>query len=246
MRGQVSRRIMLKLLQKDAMPVDLAERLAVGGARDPEPDRQRGAVARQADDAHVMAEIFAAELRADAGDLSQRRDLGLHREVAEGVAVLAALRRQIVEIMRRGELHGLEIELGRRAADDDRKMIGRAGRCPERQDFLAQELDQAIMRQKRGRALEEIGLVGRTAALGDEQEFVSVLALGVDVDLRGKIGFCIHLLEHAERRELRIAQIVSLIGVADALGDGAGVVARGEDQPAFLAHDDRAIRTRNG
>ena len=137
--GRILRRIVLELLEEHAVPGDLAERLAVGRAGDAEADRQRGAVARQADDAHVVAEIFAAELRADAELLRQLVDLGLHREVAEGVAVLAALGRQPVEITGRGELHRLQVQLGRRAADDDGEMIGRAGGGAERQNLLLQE-----------------------------------------------------------------------------------------------------------
>ena len=92
--GQIFRRIVLELLEEDAVLGDLAERLAVGRARHAEPDRQRGAVPRQPDHAHVVAEIFAAELRADAERLRELVHLLLHLEIAEGVAVLGALRRQ--------------------------------------------------------------------------------------------------------------------------------------------------------
>ena len=63
---QILGRIGLQRLQEDAVPGDLALGLAVGRAGDAEADRQRGAVARQADDANIVAEILAAELRADA------------------------------------------------------------------------------------------------------------------------------------------------------------------------------------
>ena len=87
---QILRRIVLELLEEHAVPGDLAERLAVGRARHAEPDRQRRAVARQPDHAHVVAEILAAELRADAERLRHLEHLLLHREIAEGVAVLAS------------------------------------------------------------------------------------------------------------------------------------------------------------
>ena len=95
--GQILRRIVLELLEEHAVAGDLAERLPVGRARHAEPDRQRRAVARQPDHAHVVAEILAAELRADAERLRELVHLLLHLEVAEGVAVLGALGRQIVE-----------------------------------------------------------------------------------------------------------------------------------------------------
>ena len=54
-------------------------------------DRQRGAVPWQPDDAHVVAEVLAAELRTDAEVLREPEDLGLELEVAEPVAERRAL-----------------------------------------------------------------------------------------------------------------------------------------------------------
>src|SRR5262249_29893955 len=82
--GQIFRRIVLELFEIDALARDLAERLAVGRARYPEPDRKRSAVAGKADHAHVVAEIFAAELRAHAQRLRELMHLLFYREVAEG------------------------------------------------------------------------------------------------------------------------------------------------------------------
>jgi hypothetical protein len=73
--GQVFGRIGLQRLEIDAVLGDLALGLTIRRAGDAKPDRQRGAVARQADDADVMAEILAAELRADAERLRQLVDL---------------------------------------------------------------------------------------------------------------------------------------------------------------------------
>ena len=47
------------------------------------------------------------------------------------------------------------------------------------------------------------------------------------------------LLEHRDRRELRIAQVALQIRVARTLGERRLIVAVGPDQPALLAHDDR-------
>jgi hypothetical protein len=63
-------------------------------ARDRDGDRAARAVARQPDHAHVVAEVLAAELRADAEALRQLEHLALELEVAEAVALVAALRRQ--------------------------------------------------------------------------------------------------------------------------------------------------------
>ena len=69
--GQVLRRVGLQLLEEHALRRDLRLDLAVGRAGHADADRQRGAVARQADHPHVVAEILAAELRADAEVLRQ-------------------------------------------------------------------------------------------------------------------------------------------------------------------------------
>ena len=45
-------------------------------------------MARQPDDAHVVAEVLAAELRADPEGLGQLEDLLLELEVAEAVAAI--------------------------------------------------------------------------------------------------------------------------------------------------------------
>ena len=73
---------------------DLRLDLAVGRARHADADRARRAVARQADHAHVVAEVLAAELRADAGLLRELEHLRLELEVAEAAAERVAARRQ--------------------------------------------------------------------------------------------------------------------------------------------------------
>ena len=200
-------------------------------------------MARQADDAHVMAEIFAAELRADAERLRHFLDLALHLAVAEGVAVLGAALRQRIVIFAGGELHRLHRQLGRSAADDDGEMVRRAGRGAEREHFFFQEGEHAVAGEDRRRRLEQKRFVGRAAALGDEQELVFAIgaaaALGIDLDLRRHVGAGVLLLEHRQRRELRIAQIAFQISVARAFGERRLVVAGAPDEPALLAHDDR-------
>ncbi len=236
---QILLRMMLQLLQIDAVLGDLAEDLPVRRAGDAEPDRQRRAVPRQADHAHVVAEILSAELRADAERLRHLQDLLLHLEIAEGVAVGRALRRQRVEIARRSELHRLHRQLGRGAADDDGQVIRRARRGAERQHLLLQERQHAVARQDRRRRLEQETLVGRAAALGHEHELVGVLALRIDLALRGHVVLRVLLLEHRQRRHLRVAQVALQVRIARALGQRRLVVTLGDDARALLAHDDR-------
>ena len=103
-----------------------------------------------------------------------REDLGLELGIAKASPEVVAGSRQRVEIARRRQLGGLERVLGRRPADDDTEVIRRAGRGAERADLLVDPLGKARGVEQRLRLLEEQALVGRAAALGDEQELVLV------------------------------------------------------------------------
>jgi hypothetical protein len=121
-------------------------------------------------------------------------------------------------------------------------VVGRAGRRPEGADLLLEETGEAFGREHRGRRLEQEGLVGRAAALGDEEELVGRLPFRVDLDLRRQVVLRIRLLEHGERRQLAVAQVVPGIGVEHPLPQRRLVAAAGPDQPALLAHDDGGAR----
>ena len=93
--------IALELFEEDAVSRDLAERLAIGRTRHRDADRARRAMAREADDTHVVAEVLAAELRADAELRGELEDLRLELVIAEATAELVAGGRQRVEVVRR-------------------------------------------------------------------------------------------------------------------------------------------------
>jgi len=133
--------IAFQLLQEDAIFRNLAQSLTVGGARNTDTNRQAGAVARQADHPHIVAKILTTELRTDPHVATEFMDDFFHLKIAEALAHLSAFGGQVVQILRAGELHGLQIEFRRRAADNDRQMIGRAGRRSQRADLLVQEVD---------------------------------------------------------------------------------------------------------
>ena len=194
---------------------------------------------RQPDHPHVMAEILAAELRADAEPAGQLEHLLLEPAVAVGLAVAVALDRQRVEIAAAGELDRLQIHLGRSAADHDGEVVGRASGRAEGADFVVEELQQRLRVQHRPGLLIKEALVGGAAALGDEQKFVCLAGLGEEVDLRRKVVAGVDLLVHRQRSQLAVAQIGLGIGAADAGRECRGVVAVGPDLLALLAHDDR-------
>ena len=115
------------LLQPDPLLVDFCLDVAVGGAGDAHADRAGGAMARQADDAHVVGEVLAAELGADAEPVRRLEEFLLQFQVAEGPAVLVAMRGQCVQVLCGCELNGLEAGLGAGAADDEGEVIWGAG-----------------------------------------------------------------------------------------------------------------------
>src|SRR6185436_14119818 len=105
---QEAGRVGLEALQPDTRGRDLRQGLAVGRAGDGDADRAGRAVAGQADDAYVVAEVPPAELRADpevAGQLEHGR---LELEVTEAVRGHRAVPGQVVEVLRAGQLGRLE------------------------------------------------------------------------------------------------------------------------------------------
>ena len=91
--GQVFDRLGLQGFEKEALGRDLGEDLAVGRAGDREPDRAGGPVPRHPHDPHVVAEVLAAKLRPNPDFLTHLEHLGLHGQIAEGLAILVALGR---------------------------------------------------------------------------------------------------------------------------------------------------------
>ena len=229
--------VRLELLDPDAVLVDLGLGVAVGGTRDGEADRARGSVPREADDAYVEGEPLAAELRADAELMRDLEELGFERGVAEGAAMFVARGRERVVIMGRGQLDGLHGRLGGGAADDEREVIRRARGGAERLHLLGQELDEGLRIQDGLGLLVEVALVGRTAALGDEEELELGTLDGGEVDLRGEVRAGVLLGVEVERRELRVAEVVLRVGLIDAQGERFGVVATGPDLLALLGGD---------
>ena len=140
--GQEARGVGLQPLQEDALRRDLGLGLAVGRAGHRDAHRERRAVPGQPDHAHVVAEVLAAELGADAELAGELQDLLFEVAVAERVAELGARARQRVEVARRRQLGDLEVVLGRHAADDDRQVVGRAGGGAERAQLLVEERRQ--------------------------------------------------------------------------------------------------------
>src|SRR4051794_4944761 len=103
----------------------------------------------QPDDADVLAEVLAAELRADAEGLRQLEDLLLHLDVAEAVSGAVTGCRQRVEVVRARVLRRLDCELRTRAADDDCEVIWRARGGGEGPQLLVEGRQHALLVEHR-------------------------------------------------------------------------------------------------
>ncbi len=218
---------------------DLAERLAVGGARHRHRHRAAGAVTGEPDHAHVVAEVLAAELGTDPGGLGEMQHLAFELDVAERVPRHRSGGREGVEIFGRRQLRRLHRELRRRPAHHDRQVVRRAGRRAERLHLLEQPRQQPGLVEQRLRLLVQVALVGAAAAFGDEQELVLVAVGGGDLDLGREVVVGVALVVHRDRCHLAVAQVARLIRLEHAAGDGLFVAATGEDPLPFLRLDDR-------
>jgi len=196
-------------------------------------------MARGTDHAHVVHEVLAAELGADTALLANLKHLLLPLQVAEAAAAFVTRGGQFVEITGRSLLHGREAHLGRRAADADGQVVGRAGRRTEVEDMGFDEIGQRFLVQQRLGLLVEESFVGRTAALGNEEEFVLHAGMAaVDVDLRGEVRAGVFFFGHGERHDLRIAQVAVFVGLVHALGNAFRIVGARIDILALMADTD--------
>ena len=196
-------------------------------------------MARQAHHTHIQGEVLAAKLRPEAAGARRFQHLRFKIQITEGAAMGVAGRGHGVEILGAGHLDDLHGRLSRGAADDKHQVVGRAGRCAQREHLLGQELDDGLRVQHGARLLKQIRLVSRAAALGDEQEFVFLALHRIQIELRRQVGAGVLLGEHVQRGILRVAQVVLGVGMVDPFGERRLVAAAGPDLLALFAHDDR-------
>ena len=238
--GQETGRIFLELLEENAVLGDLGLHVAVGAAAHADAYGTRGRMARHTYHAHVVHEVFTAELGAHAALLTDFKHLFLPFQIAERTAALVARRGQMVEVSGRSLLDGGEVGLGRRTADHNGQMVRRTGRRAEVHDMGLDELGQRLLVQKRLGLLVQERLVGRAPSLGDEQEAVRITLSRVQVDLGRKVRAGVLFLGHRERNDLGIAQVAVAVCLVDTLREHLGVVAARIDVLALLAdHDGR-------
>ena len=222
--------------------VDFGLDVAVGRAADAEAHGAGSAMAREADHADVVGEIFAAELGAEAEFLAALLKLFFEFDVAESVSEFVALGGKRVVVFHRSLLDGFEVFLGRGAADDKSDVVGRTCCGAERLHFLDEERKEGVGVEQGLGLLIEICLIGRAAAFGHEEEVVFIVLGGVDVDLGGEVAAGVDLVVHGQGSVLRVAEIVGGIGVVDAVRNHFGIVAAGEHILAFFGVADGCAR----
>ncbi len=89
---------MFELFEKHAVLGDFASAMAIGEHETPSPIGKRSPMPRQTNNANVVTEIFAAELRSDAEILGERENFFLKLAVAERTRVGAAHWRQRIVV----------------------------------------------------------------------------------------------------------------------------------------------------
>ena len=194
---------------------------------------------RQTHNADVVSQSLAAELCAKSDLLSFLQELLLKVDVAEGTSRLIACCGQVVVELDRGEFHREQVLLSRRAADDECDVIGRAGSRSETLHLLHEEGQQrAFVLDGSLRHRIEVGLVGRTATLGDHYEAILSTLASFDIDLCGEVTTRVHLVVHVERSILRIAQVVLGERVENAEAQGFLILEARPNLLTLLAMND--------
>ena len=240
--GEVFRRVAFQFFEENAVARYFSQDLSVGRAGYGNADRAGCAVAGQANNAHIVAEVFAAKLRANADFVTHFEDLFFHFEIAESLAVFIALRGQGVEIFGTCEFGGFEGVFCGCAANDEGEVIGRAGGCAEFAQAQVDEVAQAFGIEQCSGFLIEQAFVGGPTAFGHEHEFVRIPLLGIDLDLSGQVGFGICFLKHVEWCQLAVAQVCFQKGSGNALCERGFVAAVGPYAIALFAHDNGCAR----
>ena len=99
---------------------------------------------RQADHADIMAEVLAAKLGANAHLAGHLQNGLLHLQVAEAAAVLVTGGVEVVQVLGRGELHGLQVGLSRGTTDDEGEVVRGASSSTQALDLGLDEGHQSL------------------------------------------------------------------------------------------------------
>ena len=99
---------------------------------------------RQADHADIVAEVLAAELRANAHLAGHLQNGLLHLQVTEAATVLVTGSVEVVQVLGRGELHGLQVGFSGSTTDDESEVVRRTGSSAQTLDLGFNEGHQSL------------------------------------------------------------------------------------------------------
>ena len=120
---------------------------------------------------------------------------------------------ELVEVVGGGELDGLEVHLGGVPPMTIATWYGGQAAVPSERSFSLRNASMLVSGWPG--FLEEIGLVGRAAAFGEEEELILI---ALPRGFRSGRGGCCRcsLLEHLQRGDLGVAEVLLGIGFIDA------------------------------
>ena len=192
--------VLVHLLQPDTVLVDLSLDVAVGRAAYTHTDRAAGTMTGQTDDTDVVSQVLTTKLCTQANLVSLIEELVLQVDVAESTAGLITCCRQLIIVLDRSQLHGKEVLLGRSTTDNECDVVRRTCCCAEALHLLYEEWEEGafVLDSSFGHRVE-VGLVGRTATLGNHHEAILVALGCLDIDLGRQVATGIYLIIHIER-----------------------------------------------
>ncbi len=195
-------------------------------------------MARSADYAHVVHQVLAAELGANARLLANVQNLFFHFEVAENAAAFGTRGRNIVEVAAASELHHVGVHFGRGTANHNGEVVRRAGCCTERLHLFGEELFQGLRVEERLGHRPVVSLIGRAAALRHKEELHLGAFFGVDVDLSREVATGVLFFVHGQGCNLAVAEVLGGVGVVDTFGNRFGIVEAGPHLLALVGDAD--------
>ena len=196
--GCIASGVVFELFEEDSFGGNFGSDVTVGGAGDAEADGAASGVAGQANDAYVVAEIFASKLSSNTGGSTHFEDAFFPFEIAVGAAGGVALGGEVVEVADGGEFDGFHGGFGGGSANDKGEVIGGAGGGTDVKEFGADEFGELVFVEKGFGFLKEVGFIGGSSSFGDEGEVIFVAGGGGNIDLGGEVVAGVFFFEHGE------------------------------------------------
>ena len=231
-------RMVFHLFEPEAVLVNLSLDVAVGRAAHADRNRAASSMTRSANHAHIVHQVLASELGANARLLADVQNLFFHFEVAENTAAFGTRGRNIVEVAAAGKLHHVRVHFGRGSANHNREVVRRAGRSAERLHLFGEELFQGLRVEERLGHGPVVSLVGRATALRHKQELHLGAFFGVDVDLGRQVATGVLFFVHGQGCNLAVAQVLGGVGVVDTFRNRFGIVKAGPHLLALVGNAD--------